>query len=681
MTEQDKKLLSTYSHDDLVDIINNESPKALYWIKKKTGGDKGEAVIAETLRKEIEDGAALASSHSYEYQGKDFTWACVFHVKKVISAVGESKDLFMKYGTDNDKGVIDIFNQRVIIYTSQFFANLGKKRGITDREEIIKYFYADTLLRQWPDDDDTDVACVCDKYILQGHISEGRTVVTDVITWSEYREYFNTDPERYRRISDLVSEYRRALDYLYRQMTHPDILEPVGLKHYLQDCDGIYKQSHLCVGDDGCNHDMFVNYGSFIIDLAKSYDPDIDPLFSEACFIKVINAFVNDDIRNNMTVEDIEERLVAATADIVFPDATWQLTILRDLIKVSPIWMAYKVLNERKLSKNYMTMDKKMKETLRRIMKRHGLRDKYENLIKAAHTTVESYLGYVENIYAVSRLHSFITNDKDRPKFLAADKEWVEYVIRENRCSAIESYVTRHTLPVVIQAVHYLMDNALWEAPLGIENIRKANADLYKGLTAIDEAVEYLRSEDKIVTPQPQNPSPATPPIEFIDDPATGKRTDAQRAFDVCRNAFQQLNDNFALLSQYFDHDELTDLLEQENTKLTKENARLTESIKTVNHQLSDAKRETERQKEIAHTATTERNRHIDNFNKLKAQYDEMREDYEALKREAQKSRDIPKVKIIPQSKILDIPLVGNGVLKGLVPFLKSYNVIIDETR
>lgn len=329
-------------------------------------------------------------------------------------------------------------------------------------------------------------------------------------------------------------------------------------------------------------------------------------------------------------------------------------------------------------------MDKVLTQQLRSLMKRHGLRDKYENLIRATRSNVEHWLECVESLYAVARLHSYITNEKDRPRFLAVDKEWTAYVINEGKCAPIQYFVDRHTLPVVIQAVHYLMDNGLWEVPLGAEGVKRTMPDSYKGLAAIDEAVAYLRSEGKLqIEEQPSSDAqPPTPPsVEFIDDPATGKRTDAQRAFSYCKESFTQLQERFFTLSQYFDNDDLTDLLEKENTKLEKEVKRLTESIKTVNFQLSEAKKETERQKELAHNATNERNQHIDNFNKLKAQYDEMRENYEELKREAQKSQNVPKVKIIPQSKILDIPLVGQGVMKGLIPLLKQYNVIVDENK
>ena len=328
-------------------------------------------------------------------------------------------------------------------------------------------------------------------------------------------------------------------------------------------------------------------------------------------------------------------------------------------------------------------MDKVLTQQLRSLLKRHGLRDKYENLIRSTRSNVEHWLECVESLYAVARLHSYITNEKDRPRFLAVDKEWTAYVINEGKCAPIRYFVDRHTLPVVIQAVHYLMDNGLWEAPLGAEGVKRAMPDSYKGLTAIDEAVEYLRSEGKLkIEEQPSSDATSTPPlIEFINNPATGKRTDAQRAFSYCKESFTQLQERFATLSQYFEQDELTDLLEKENTKLDKEVKRLTESIKTVNQQLNEANKEVANQKQLAYEATQERNRHIDNFNKLKAQYDEQRENYEDLKREAQKAQDLPKVKIIPMSKILDIPLVGKGVLKGLVPLLKQYNVIIDENK
>ena len=49
--------------------------------------------------------------------------------------------------------------------------------------------------------------------------------------------------------------------------------------------------------------------------------------------------------------------------------------------------------------------------------------------------------------------------------------------------------------------------------------------------------------------------------------------------------------------------------------------------------------------------------------------------------REQLKGEEKPKKKIIPESGLRELPLVGDKMLRGLAPFLEKYNIVIDPKK
>ena len=60
---------------------------------------------------------------------------------------------------------------------------------------------------------------------------------------------------------------------------------------------------------------------------------------------------------------------------------------------------------------------------------------------------------------------------------------------------------------------------------------------------------------------------------------------------------------------------------------------------------------------------------------KLQKEIDSLREQLNA------KVEDKPKKKVIPESGLRELPLVGDKMLRGLAPFLEKYNIIIDSKK
>ena len=60
---------------------------------------------------------------------------------------------------------------------------------------------------------------------------------------------------------------------------------------------------------------------------------------------------------------------------------------------------------------------------------------------------------------------------------------------------------------------------------------------------------------------------------------------------------------------------------------------------------------------------------------KMQKEIDSLREQLNA------KGEEKPKRKVIPESGLRELPLVGDKMLRGLAPFLEKYNIIIDSSK
>lgn len=689
MTEKENTLppIETFPLKEIVSKMEDERQKAVYWLRRqrdKVNLAKQKEVALERIHKEHLPYAIVDKT---EHRTATFKWIWLMCCYRQNADYLCDNIPLILYGEGDNLEAIYNEDGLCIVYSSQFFDTYKTviKDDTMDRESLIYHYFILNRQTQWEvhTDPGEDGTCLgyCENHVLECEPdANDEFVVAKACIPRNIAEGAEYHREKYKDFDEGLETYKESQRRCYNPLTDIPPLQYTDLwdYHYLFNEYLLDKKTLIW-------HDKWIHIASLIGEtVCKITNNTVNPIEDRKFFADVVRQVL-------LSIYDSSSEAIRETFLKTLSDATdYVLKHLHVASQMTDIAYTLQSIPQYDFNLSGLLfhynqdkyMDKNMTQQLRRIMKSHGLRDKYENLIKSTRTTVEAWLDWVEPLYAVARLHSYITNEKDRPKFLVADKEWTEYVINEDKCAAIKEYIDRHTKPVVIQAVHYLMDNGLWEAPLGIEGIRKANADLYKGVKAIDEAVEFLRSEGKL---QVEEPAPKQEPMldftEEVDDTATGKRTEAQRAFKYCNDAFHQLVERFDTLSQYFEQDELTDLLEKENTKLTKENDRLTESIKTVNQQYNDAKKEVERQKQVVHDAMKERNTAIDNFNKLKKQYDDAKSELDYLKREAQKAQQIPQAKIIPLSKITDIPLVGKGVLKGLIPLLRKYNIVVDENK
>lgn len=730
MTDKEKEILSRLTYEVIGTTIGKEKDKACYWFKKQA--DKMAQQTMRRLDREIlQPNKHHVSADWITYQGEHFMWAYLYTRHKGKNGIiKRSDDIVYIYGEGNDLGMIfgdvrtfqgenyDLF----IIFTSEFFGRMERDfllQDNPDRMETIRQFVAhnpELTYDIWSDENDNPHLAIAmfDSYVATGRVDAPlptRWVMTHFIisaalhdnmsACKEDPEYigFQITDEHERNLHTMAERLAKNTENFYKSdKPNVDVFEdaiepelmPIDYYYHLTN-DVEYKIGHASNPDFMQSWYTVVTIVGDLVMKASGMAVMLPVVGKEDEYIRFFACEVLKVLEGSKDVSLSElndfflERIAKAATKILW-HRQYDITLedVTAVLKELKLWnIAVNRTNERLNLKRYI-MDKKMKEQLRRIMKKYGLRDKYLNLIKDTRITVEAYLDWVESIYAISRLHPYITNEKDKPKFLAADKDWLEYIVNEDKFALLDEYIQRHTKSVVIQAIHYLMDNGIWTCPLGNEGIRKSKPEFYEGLKAIDDAVEYLRTEGLLKTEE-QTPAKAEEPevldFDIEEEPVTGKRNKAQELMDSCSDLQKQLYENFVKLKQYFDQDDLTELFEKENQKLEKQNKDLSESIKVVNQQYSDAKKEVERLKQVAHDAKKEANQAAINFTKLQEQYDKVKGELDFLRKESQKAQETPKAKIIPYSKMRALPLIGDGAMSVLTPFLKSYNIVIDEKK
>lgn len=83
MTEEDKKIIDSLTHDDIVKIRDAERKKAFYYFGKQAGDSKQRQRIIDALIQEIrETGKKYATKGFLTYQGSRYMWSHLFTVQK-----------------------------------------------------------------------------------------------------------------------------------------------------------------------------------------------------------------------------------------------------------------------------------------------------------------------------------------------------------------------------------------------------------------------------------------------------------------------------------------------------------------------------------------------------------------------------------------------------------------------
>lgn len=384
-------------------------------------------------------------------------------------------------------------------------------------------------------------------------------------------------------------------------------------------------------------------------------------------------------------------------------------------------------------------MNTKQQNVLRSLLKKYQYKNVSNMVRMALGINYENFLQKTEPLYVVPRIASCYPEGEDRNCLNGkVYKEWLDMLVRKRWVDPINEYTDQYGAHIVLQAIYYLIDNNLWDVYEGRLALDAKEENYYDKLGDMPSAIAMMEennkkeaevsefSADEATTSEAHQATNETKlPPQFkgknIDDDLMKKAfegdwwnnpdyaKDADEAvmlMQMSEALCQRLQQNIDRVSNYVITSADTDVLRQKIAKLQgdldNEKDAHQKRLSELQVQVDDYKAKFDDAIATAKKASdyisnlkqklsakeTEAQREYDELNaKYKKALDERDaadRDLEACKKlldEEANKQQLPKKKVIPFSVLDAVPLLGKGVMTGLVPVLARYNIVVDYDK
>ena len=358
-------------------------------------------------------------------------------------------------------------------------------------------------------------------------------------------------------------------------------------------------------------------------------------------------------------------------------------------------------------------MNTKQQNILRSLLKKYKYKSVSNVVRQALGINFENFLQKTEPLYVIPRIASCYADENDKKNLMGVVyKEWLKDVVEKAWVEPLNTYIEEHGERTVLSAIYYLIDNNLWEVYEGRLALDAQEDNYYDKLEDMPTAISFILEQQKAEEKKAEEEAAAKPftekssaaseiapvPSDSIAGQKSGYTITAEEAVTLIGTTSEtcaQLKQNIERLFDFVHTATDTDALRKE--------------IATLQQQLEDQK--AQHQKEVdtlvqqAAEADATMNKASNYISKLRqeakeaqAQYDELNakykkalderddadkelETYKKLLEEEANREQLPKKKVIPYSVLDAVPLLGKGVMTGLVPVLAKYNIVVDYNK
>lgn len=330
---------------------------------------------------------------------------------------------------------------------------------------------------------------------------------------------------------------------------------------------------------------------------------------------------------------------------------------------------------------------------LKRVLKKHGIRNSETTVRTAIDMNYAKFLELAEPIYVISRIQSCYAGDREKELLKMANIEWMGLVIENGWCTQLAPYIQKYGTSITEKAIVYLIEKNIWDSYRGKDYLRVKANDHYKGLNDIDAAAEFVK--EQIYGSEEEQPSNNA----GGEDQSEEKKEHPDAAYEACERIFDKFNsmsEDFALVKDFIvmncennDYrkamDELksrVEVLQSVKDRQEKELAEKRNSINDLQLTIAGKNDELTDLENSNISLAAEKLALLSANSKLKDELEEIKSLVDQLKKESETIREEkPKKKVIPESGLRELPLVGDKMLRGLAPFLEKYNIIIDPSK
>lgn len=377
-------------------------------------------------------------------------------------------------------------------------------------------------------------------------------------------------------------------------------------------------------------------------------------------------------------------------------------------------------------------MNTKQQNILRALLKKYKYKNVSNMVRQAIGINYENFLQKTEPLYIVPRIAScYSEEDKKKELMGIVYKEWLKDVVEKHWIAPLNEYSNEHGERTVLSAIYYLIDNGLWDVYEGRLALDVREDNYYDKLSDMPSAIAIVLENQKeeegkaLADDIPSDRfsrknAPDAAAGESGTDVNVGTKSqndgdkwpfdpdyilNADEASSLIGNSTEicaHLKQNLDRLANYIYTAADTDVL---RNKINKQQQQMEEQKALHQKEITDLQKRIDELKAKADDANATMNKASDYISKLKHQADEAQKQYDELNAKYNKALDerddadkelaaykklleeeaskeqLPKKKRIPYSALDAVPLLGKGVMTGLVPVLEKYNIVVDYNK
>lgn len=357
-------------------------------------------------------------------------------------------------------------------------------------------------------------------------------------------------------------------------------------------------------------------------------------------------------------------------------------------------------------------MNNKQQNILRSLLKKYKFKSVSNMVRQALGINYENFLQKTEPLYVIPRIASCYADDNDKNTLMGVVyKEWLKDVVEKAWVAPLNTYIEEHGERMVLSAIYYLIDNNLWEVYEGRLALDAQEDNYYDKLEDMPTAISFVLEQQKAEEKKAQEEAAAkaadekavtaesaSVPSDSIAVSKSGYTLTAEEAVTLIGTTAEtcaQLKQNIERLFDFVHTATDTDVLRKEiaslQQQLEDQKAQHQQEVDTLVQQAAEADATMNKASNFISKLRQEAKEAQKQYDELNAKYkkalderddaDKELETYKKLLEEEATREQLPKKKVIPYSVLDAVPLLGKGVMTGLVPVLERYNIVVDYNR
>ena len=357
-------------------------------------------------------------------------------------------------------------------------------------------------------------------------------------------------------------------------------------------------------------------------------------------------------------------------------------------------------------------MNTKQQNILRSLLKKYKFKSTSNIVRQALGINFENFLQKTEPLYVIPRIASCYADENDKKTLMGVVyKEWLKDVVEKAWVEPLNTYIEEHGERTVLSAIYYLIDNSLWEVYEGRLALDAQEDNYYDKLEDMPTAISFIleqqkaeekKAEEEAAAKEAAEKAAATESAPVPSDSIAGQKSgytltaeEAVTLIGTTSETCAQLKQNIERLFDFVHTATDTDALRKEiaslQQQLEDQKAQHQQEVDNLVKQAAEADATMNKASNYIATLRQQAKEAQKQYDELNAKYkktlderddaDKELETYKKLLEEEANREQLPKKKVIPYSVLDAVPLLGKGVMTGLVPVLERYNIVVDYNR